>query len=191
MKSSIALIDCNNFYVSCERVFNSSLEGKPVVVLSNNDGCAISCSREAKALGIKVGDPIFKHKQEILRHGVQLCSSNYTLYGDLSDRVMKVLSKFSDELEVYSIDEAFLRFSSRNLPSTEAFAHLIRNEVRQKTGIPVSVGIAVSKTLAKLANRTAKKKLQLNGVCCLIQSNQIQKILAATQVEDKIGRAHV
>lgn len=192
MKSSIALIDCNNFYVSCERVFNSSLEGKPVVVLSNNDGCAISCSREAKALGIKVGDPIFKHKQEILRHGVQLCSSNYTLYGDLSDRVMKVLSKFSDELEVYSIDEAFLRFSSRNLPSTEAFAHLIRNEVRQKTGIPVSVGIAVSKTLAKLANRTAKKKLQLNGVCCLIQSNQIQKILAATQVEDiwGIGRQY-
>ena len=192
MKRSIALVDCNNFYVSCERVFNPALEGKPVVVLSNNDGCAISCSREAKALGIKVGDPIFKHKHEILRQGVQLCSSNYTLYGDLSDRVMNVLSKFSDELEIYSIDEAFLRFPSQNPSNTENFAHLLRTEVRKKTGIPVSVGISANKTLAKLANRIAKKNPELNGVSCLMQNNEIQKALAGTQVENiwGIGRQY-
>lgn len=151
-----ALIDCNSFYVSCERVFRPDLRNKPVVVLSNNDGCVISRSDEAKAIGVKMGEPFFKMK-ELVRDGkVTAFSSNYTLYGDLSDRVMKTLADIVPEIEVYSIDEAFLHLNETHT-DLETLGHTIRNRVKQYTGIPVGVGIAPTKTLAKLANRLSKK----------------------------------
>jgi DNA polymerase V len=152
----LALVDCNNFYASCERVFDPSLRTRPVVVLSNNDGCIVARSAEAKALGLKMGEPYFKVRELLERHKVAVFSSNYTLYGDMSQRVMKTLQQFSPEVEIYSIDEAFLNLEGfRDLPE---LARRIRETVRQWTGIPVSVGIAPTKTLAKLANNTAKKR---------------------------------
>lgn len=151
-----ALIDCNCFYVSCERVFRPDLRGKPVVVLSNNDGCVISRSDEAKAIGIKMGEPFFKMKELVRDKKVTAFSSNYTLYGDLSDRVMKTLASIVPDIEVYSIDEAFLHLNVTHT-DLETLGHTIRNMVRQYTGIPVGVGIAPTKTLAKLANRLSKK----------------------------------
>lgn len=162
----VALIDCNNFYVSCERVFNPKLEGRPVVVLSNNDGCAVARSNEVKALGIKMGQPWFQMEQVARQHGIIALSSNYTLYGDMSARVMSILSGFSDQQEVYSIDECFLGFSGFAPEYLVLHGQKIRTAVRQKTGIPVCVGIASTKTLAKLANHCAKKNLAGNdGVC--------------------------
>lgn len=153
----IALIDCNNFYVSCERMFNPKLEGKPVVVLSNNDGCAVARSNEVKALGIKMGEPWFKMKDIAKQHGIIALSSNYTLYGDLSARVMSVLSTFSPRQEIYSIDECFLDLDGFDLNSLMAYGQSIRQAVKRHVGIPVCVGIAETKTLAKLANHCAKK----------------------------------
>ena len=162
----IALVDCNNFYVSCERVFNPKLEGKPVVVLSNNDGCAVARSNEVKALGVKMGQPWFQMAQLAKQHGIIALSSNYTLYGDMSARVMAILSEFSPDQEVYSIDECFLGLNGFAPGYLVVHGQKIRKAVRQQTGIPVCVGIAETKTLAKLANYCAKKGLSgTDGVC--------------------------
>ena len=163
---SIALVDVNNFYVSCERVFNPKLEGKPVVVLSNNDGCAVARSNEVKALGVKMGTPWFQMQDLARKHGIVAYSSNYTLYADMSNRVMTILSQFSPDQEVYSIDESFLDLTG--IPGDlTSYAQQIRLRIRQWTGLPVCVGIAPTKTLAKLANHIAKKNLEFNGVCNL------------------------
>ena len=162
----IALVDANNFYVSCERMFNPMLEGKPVVVLSNNDGCAVARSNEVKALGIKMGEPWFKMEKFAKQHGIIAYSSNYTLYGDLSARVMSILSTFSPMQEIYSIDECFLDLDGFDPISLVDYAQTIRKTVMQNVGIPVCVGIADTKTLAKLANHCAKKGFAgADGVC--------------------------
>jgi DNA polymerase V len=162
----LALVDCNNFYVSCERVFNPKLEGKPVVVLSNNDGCAVARSNEVKALGIKMGEPWFKMEQVARQHGIIALSSNYTLYGDMSARVMSILSGFSPQQEIYSIDECFLGMDGFDPLSLVDYGQTIRQAVKRNVGIPVCVGIADTKTLAKLANHCAKKGLAgAEGVC--------------------------
>lgn len=180
-----ALVDCNNFYASCERAFNPKLRGRPIVVLSNNDGCVIARSAEAKALGIDMGGPYFKIKEILTRHNVAVFSSNYTLYGDMSARVMETLSQFSPDMEIYSIDEAFLGLKGFNdLP---AHAEKIRATVRQWTGIPVSVGIAPTKTLAKLANQTAKKNAAYNGSCVLDTPATWLPILAKFEVRNIWG----
>ena len=155
-----ALVDCNSFYASCERVFRPDLKDRPVVVLSNNDGCLIALSNEAKALGYKMGDVFFKIKNDLLQKRVAVFSSNYALYGNLSERVMTVLEEFSPELEIYSIDEAFLNL--RGFKDLEARGKLIKYDVERLTGVPVSVGIAPTKTLAKLANHVAKR---FDGQC--------------------------
>jgi DNA polymerase V len=152
-----ALVDCNSFYASCERVFNPMLRRKPVVVLSNNDGCVVALSQEAKDIGIKMGVPIFKIKDLVRAKNVFVYSSNYTLYGDLSARVMQTLSEFSPEMEIYSIDEAFLMLDGFDQTTLAAYGAKIKQTVYQNVGIPVSVGIAPTKTLAKLANKIAKK----------------------------------
>lgn len=162
----LALVDCNNFYVSCERVFNPRLEGKPVVVLSNNDGVAVARSNEVKALGIKMWEPWFKMEKIARQHGIIAYSSNYTLYGDLSARVMSILSTFSPKQEIYSIDECFLDLDGFDPQSLMTYGQMIRQAVKQSLGIPVCVGIADTKTLAKLANHCAKKGLAgADGVC--------------------------
>jgi len=165
---AIALVDCNNFYVSCERVFQPKLEGKPVVVLSNNDGCVVSRSQEVKSLGIKMGVPWFQLKDLAKRHGIIALSSNYTLYADISNRVMRLLSYYCPDQEIYSIDESFLDLTGMvKSPDSSLTEHAqaIRSSIRQGVGIPVCVGIAPSKTLAKLANHVAKKYKQFHGVC--------------------------
>lgn len=167
MKRAIALVDCNNFYVSCERVFNPKLEGRPVVVLSNNDGCAVARSNEVKALGVSMGTPWFQLKDLARRHGIIAYSSNYALYADMSNRVMAILSRFSPHQEVYSIDESFLDLSGFGHRNLTRYSQHIRQTIRQWTGLPVCVGIGSTKTLAKLANHIAKKNAQLDGVCDL------------------------
>ncbi len=174
----IALTDANNFYVSCERVFNPRLEGKPVVVLSNNDACVVARSNEVKALGVKMGTPLFEMRSLVHEHQIQVFSSNYALYGDLSRRVMEVLGQFSSEVEVYSIDEAFLGLAGL---SCEMVAHHMRLTVKQWTGIPVSVGVATTKTLAKIANHQAK---QQGGVCVL---HEAEPLLAQVPVSEVWG----
>ena len=162
----IALVDCNNFYVSCERVFNPKLEGVPVVVLSNNDGVAVARSAEVKALGIKMAEPWFKLEAIAKKHGIVALSSNYTLYGDMSARVMSTLANFSPKQEIYSIDECFLDLNGFSPESLMGYGQKIRQAVRQNIGIPVCVGIADTKTLAKLANHCAKKRYAgHDGVC--------------------------
>lgn len=151
----IALADCNNFYVSCERVFNPSLKNKPVVVLSNNDGCIISRSDEAKKIGIKMGEPVFKIKDLISKYDVQLFSTNFALYGDMSSRVMSLLSQFSPSIEIYSVDEAFIDFSG--IDQRHLVAGNLITKIKKSTGIPISIGVARTKTLAKIANHIAKK----------------------------------
>lgn len=160
-----ALADCNNFYASCERVFNPSLVGRPVVILSNNDGCVIARSNEAKAIGIKMGEPAFKIKEYIEKNNVAVFSSNYVLYGDMSQRVMNTLSTFTPDIEIYSIDEAFLGFHGFTHFNLLEYAKKIRKITTQNTGIPISIGIANTKTLAKVANHFAKKQPQYGGVC--------------------------
>jgi DNA polymerase V len=164
---SIALIDVNNFYVSCERVFNPKLENKPVVVLSNNDGCAISRSNEAKELGIKMGTPWFKLKEFAKQENVTALSSNYTLYLDMSHRVMALLSKFSPDQEVYSVDESFLDLTSFKSKDLIKYGQQIKTKIKQWSGLPVSIGIGSTKTLSKLANHIAKKNPSFKGVCNL------------------------
>jgi DNA polymerase V len=170
---SIALIDVNNFYVSCERVFNPKLCQQPVVVLSNNDGCAISRSNEAKQLGIRMGAPWFEYQKIARQHQVQALSSNYALYADMSNRVMSILHDFSPQQEVYSIDECFLDLTGIH-GELLSYGQQIRQRVLQWTGLPVCVGIASSKTLAKLANHCAKKTTALNGVCNFNQMSRQQ-----------------
>lgn len=181
-----ALVDCNNFYASCERVFNPNLRNKPIVILSNNDGCIIARSNEAKALGLKMGDPYFMVKDKLKQHGVAVFSSNYTLYGDMSARVMQTLEQFSPEIECYSIDEAFLNLQGFKQDLT-TYAVEIRRIVKQWTGIPVSVGIAPTKTLAKIANYLAKKTPELNGVMELNNLAILEMALANTPVQDIWG----
>ena len=180
-----ALVDCNSFYVSCERVFDPSLWGKPVIVLSNNDGNAVALSPEAKALGIPFGAPCFKIRDMIERHGVQVFSSNYTLYGDMSRRVMEVLAGFSPEMEIYSIDEAFLSLRGLRGDLT-GYGREMREAVGRMTGIPVSVGIGPSKTLAKIASRMPKKDSSLQGVFNMADHGA-DAVLEATAVRDVWG----
>jgi len=167
MNSLFALVDVNNFYVSCERVFQPKLEEVPMVVLSNNDGCAVARSAEVKALGVKMGTPWFQMQDLARKHGIQAYSSNYTLYGDMSSRVVQVLKTFTPNLEVYSIDESFLRIETviKQYQDTIELGNKIKQQVKDTTGLPVCVGIGASKTLAKLANHLAKKHKQFAGVC--------------------------
>ena len=183
----IALVDCNNFYVSCERLFNPMLEGKPVIVLSNNDGCAVARSEEAKAIGIKMGAPLFMIEALVREHKVAVFSSNYTLYGDLSSRVMATLANFAPQLEVYSIDEAFLDMNDMKMLDLLKIGTTIRQKVKQDIGIPVCVGIAPTKTLAKMANRYAKKKLRDTGVFYAYNETMIDELLRYTEVADIWG----
>lgn len=183
----IALVDCNNFYASCERVFNPKMNNRPVVVLSNNDGCVIARSNEAKELGIKMGAPAFLMEKELEKNNVAVFSSNYALYGDLSNRVSQVLSNFSPNIEVYSIDECFLDLSGFTYHNLEEYAQLIRQTVFQNTGIPVSVGIAPTKTLAKLANRYAKKNKRQIGVHIINTVEEREYALKATTIQDVWG----
>lgn len=188
----IAIVDCNNFYASCERVFNPKLEGKPVVVLSNNDGCVIARSEEAKALGIEMGALAFEMEDFFAKNNVNVFSSNYTLYGSLSNRVMKTLASFIADVEIYSIDEAFLDLSNYHFVNLTSLAINIRKTVKQNVGIPVTIGIAPTKTLAKMANRYAKKQCRELGVYCLDTPEKTNLILNYTQIGDiwGIGAAH-
>src|SRR5437868_4466517 len=188
MPDPVALVDCNNFYVSCERVFQPELRGRPVVVLSNNDGCVIARSNEAKALGIAMGAPWHLHRDRFAAAGVIVRSSNYTLYGDMSSRVMNVLSRFTPDLEIYSIDEAFLRMGGFGA-QLEAQARALRAVVLQWTGIPVSIGIAPTKTLAKVANRIAKKDAGSEGVLVLLEEAAQDAALARMELTDLWGVA--
>jgi len=181
----IALIDCNSFYVSCERLFNPKIRKKPVVVLSNNDGCIISRSNEAKVLGIKMGEPYFKEKDIIVKNNVQVFSSNYSLYGDISRRVMKTLKRFNSDIEIYSIDEAFLDLSNFSDNEIESVGNEIRSVVLKWTGIPTSIGIAKTKTLSKIANHIAKKKQ--SGVVSLMGIENIDPILEKVEINNVWG----
>ena len=181
----LALVDCNSFYVSCERLFNPRIRKKPVVVLSNNDGCIISRSNEAKALGIKMGEPYFKAKDIIIKNDVQVFSSNYSLYGDLSRRVMRTLKRFNSDIEVYSIDEAFMDLSNFPDNEVEKVAQEIRATVLQWTGIPTSIGIAKTKTLSKVANHIAKKKQ--SGITNFIGVENIDPLLEKVDINDVWG----
>jgi len=187
MAALFALIDCNNFYVSCERVFNPRLEGRPVIVLSNNDGCVVARSNEVKALGIKMGVPVFQVQNLIKAHQIEVYSSNYTLYADMSRRVMETLAQFTPNIEIYSIDEAFLDVSGFRYMNLTEYGRTIRERVKQWTGIPVSVGIGSTKTLAKLANHIAKKSVKAHGVLDLTDSPYLNKALAQTPVGEVWG----
>ena len=184
-KNKIALVDCNSFYVSCERLFNPSLIKKPIVVLSSNDGCIISRSTEAKALGIKMGEPYFKVERIVKKNNVKIFSSNYSLYGDISRRVMKTLKQFSPQIEIYSIDEAFLNLSSIKDENLLEYGNKIRSTILKWTGIPTSIGIATTKTLSKIANHLAKK--EQSGVINLINSKQTDKLLTEIKINDVWG----
>ncbi len=162
-----ALIDCNNFFVSCERIFRPDLEGRPVVVMSSNDGCFVARSDEAKALGIPMGAPVFKHRQLLHDHQVVQFSANFDLYGDISRRITDLLTTITPRIEVYSVDESFLGLSQLQIPDYTAWGHQVREAIRQWIGIPVSIGIAPTKTLAKLASDRGKKAPELNGVLAL------------------------
>ena len=181
----IALVDCNSFYVSCERLFNPKIRKKPVVVLSSNDGCIVSRSNEAKALGIKMGEPYFKAKDIIVKNKVEVFSSNYSLYGDLSRRVMRTLKRFNSDIEIYSIDEAFLDLSNFPDAEVEKVGKEIRETVLQWTGIPTSIGIAKTKTLSKIANHIAKKKT--SGITNLIGIENLDPVLEKVEINDVWG----
>ncbi len=183
-----ALVDCNNFYASCEKLFRPAIASRPVVVLSNNDGCVVARSAEAKALGIKMGVPAFMIKTEIKRHQIEVCSSNYSLYADMSARVMQILEQMSPQVEVYSIDEAFLDLGTLTVHfDLQAYALEIRAKVEQWTGIRTCVGIGPSKTLAKLANYAAKKYPATQGVVDLRDTQRREKLMRITPVEDVWG----
>ena len=184
-KNKIALVDCNSFYVSCERLFNPSINKKPVIVLSSNDGCVISRSTEAKALGIKMGEPYFKVKKIVEQNNVKTFSTNFALYGDISRRVMKTLKQFSPQMEIYSIDEAFLDLSSLKNENLLQHCYKIRETVLKWTGIPTSIGIATTKTLSKAANYIAKK--EKSGVINLVNSKNIDKLLSGIKIKDVWG----
>ena len=188
-----ALVDCNNFYASCERVFNPDLRDKPIVVLSNNDGCVIARSNEAKALGIPMGAPAFKFQQEFDKHKINVFSSNFALYGDMSSRVMSILATYTPIIEIYSVDEAFLKLSGFEYFDLNTYGQKMRYDVNKSTGIPVSIGIAPTKVLAKLANRIAKKySNQLNGTYVIDTEEKRLKALKWLKIGDVwgIGRQH-
>ncbi len=182
-----ALIDCNNFYASCERVFDPRLERRPIVVLSNNDGCVIARSNEAKALGIAMGEPAFKKEDIYAKHNVAVFSSNFALYGDMSQRVMRTLAQHSAAMEIYSIDEAFLDCSGLTADGLDRFGSQLRKTVKQWTGIPVSIGVAPTKTLAKVANHIAKRLPDNSGVCVLEKEETIEYCLKKLPVEKLWG----
>lgn len=182
-----ALADCNNFFASCERVFRPDLQGKPVIVLSNNDGCAIARSNEAKALGIKMGAPFFKIKDIVRRHNVAVFSGNMALYGDMSQRVRWVLEEFAPGIEVYSIDEAFLDLRGMKNIDFDAYAKRISAQCWKMTSIPVSVGIAPTKTLAKIASKLCKQYPKLRGGCYMHRPQDIEKVLRKFPIEDVWG----
>ena len=180
----IALADCNNFYASCERVFSPALKNKPIIVLSNNDGCVIARSNEAKAIGIRMGEPVFKARKIIEQNNVNVFSTNFALYGDMSKRVMSLLSNMSPDTEIYSIDEAFMDFSG--IKDCFKLASEMRNTVAKHTGIPISIGVAKTKTLAKVANYFAKHHTE-KDVCVLYSKNQISGILKSMPVSKVWG----
>lgn len=189
----LALIDCNNFFASCERVFRPDLRGRPVVVLSNNDGCVIARSDESKALGIPMGAPIFKWRETIKRHDVKVFSSNFALYGDMSGRVMNILRRYAPEMEVYSIDEAFLNFDGLDYENLQKYCEDIRKTVLRSTGVPISIGVAETKSQAKMANRIAKKfPERTKGVHIIDTEESLEKALKWLDVGDVwgIGRKH-
>ena len=187
LNRSFALVDCNNFYASCERIFNPKLIGRPIVVLSNNDGCIITRSAEAKALGIKMGEPYFKAKKIIQKNNVKVFSSNYSLYGDISQRVMETLSSFSPEVEIYSIDEAFLGFNGFKNYELNTYCRHMREKIKKWVGIPVSIGLSKTKTLAKMANHLAKKNPNYQGVCILKNKISIENALREMEINDIWG----
>lgn len=183
-----ALVDCNNFYASCEKLFRPDLKDTPVVVLSNNDGCVVARSREAKSLGIKMGVPVFQIKAEMQRHGILAFSSNYALYADLSSRVMRTLEEMAPRIEVYSIDEAFLDLTGiESAISLVEFGQQVRERIGHWIGITVCVGIAPTKTLAKLANHAAKKYPATQGVVDLTNPDRQRRLLALVPVDDVWG----
>lgn len=181
-----ALADCNNFFASCERVFRPELSGRPVIVLSNNDGCAVARSNEAKALGIKMGDPYFKIRDIVEKNGVAVFSGNFALYGDMSRRVQEVLRRYSPAVEQYSIDEAFLDFSGMDC-DFDALAKKISADCLRSTGIPVSVGVAPTKTLAKIASKLCKQYPKLRGGCWMWREADVEKVLRRFPVADVWG----
>ncbi len=187
MQALLALVDCNNFYVSCERVFRPDLIGKPVAVLSNNDGCIVARSQEVKDLGIKMGVPVFQVQHLIKQHNIQLFSSNYSLYADMSARVMSILEEFAPGLEVYSIDEAFLDLTGVCQQDPVAYGQQIRKTVFRTTGIPVCVGLGPTKTLAKLANFAAKKWENTGGVLDLSDPVRREKLMQIVPVSEVWG----
>lgn len=191
MQPAIALLDCNNFYASCERVFDASLQKRPIVVLSNNDGCIISRSAEARRLPVSMGAPLFKVEDFLRENNAAIFSSNYTLYGDMSARVMEHLRSFTPDVEVYSVDEAFLQFDQPQ-KSLNELGNTIREKLLQWTGIPSSIGFAQTKTLAKLANKLAKKSEKADGVLDLYDSPYLNLALERTAIEDVwgIGRSY-
>ena len=182
-----ALVDCNNFYASCERVFDPRLENRPIVVLSNNDGCVIARSNEAKALGIAMGEPAFQKEKVYAKHNVAIFSSNFALYGDMSQRVMRTLAQHSAAMEIYSIDEAFLECGGLTADGLDRFGSQLRKTVKQWTGIPVSIGVAPTKTLAKVANHVAKRLPDNSGVCVLEKDETIEYCLKKLPVEKLWG----
>jgi DNA polymerase V len=190
--NAIALLDCNNFYASCERVFDARLRDKPVVVLSNNDGCVVARSEEAKQIGVTMGSPLFKVESLLDEHDAGVLSSNYALYGDMSNRVMNLLYKFTPEVEIYSIDEAFLSLEPRK-KSLDVLAHSIKEKMYKWTGVPVSIGIAETKVLSKIANKLAKKSHKAKGVLNLYHSPYAEIALKQTDVGEiwGIGRKSV
>lgn len=196
MSKRVVLVDCNNFFVSCERIFNPKLIGKPVVVLSSNDACIIARSNEAKKLGIKMGEPLFKARDTIKKHNVIVYSSNFPLYADISSRVMQTVTHYSTDIEIYSVDESFLYFPNYigdfKSPNDERvyytfYAQMVRKKVKQEVGIPVSIGMGPTKTLAKIANYLAKKNPEYNGVCDFTDHPQLDEILKKIEVADIWG----
>ena len=187
MNRKIGIIDCDSFYVSVERVFNPISEGKPTIVLSNNDGCVIARSKESKELGIKMGEPFFKRRDFMEQHKFSVYSSNYNLYGDMSDRVMSVIKSFVNKLEVYSIDECFVDFSEIPDERLVDTLRLIRSEVKRQTGIPVSIGVGPNKTLAKLTSFIAKQSLTYDGVCSFWDIKNFNYELYNIDVEEVWG----
>lgn len=186
MRNIYALIDCDNFYVSCERVFRPDLIGKPVVVLSNNDGCIVSRSNEAKNLGIQMGTPYFKAEEVIKKNRVSVFSSNYALYSDISSRVVEILKMFSPNIEVYSIDEAFITLNLTNSNFTK-YGKEIRERILKDVGIPTTVGIAYTKTLTKIATKIGKKNIEYGGVLSLLNEKDDDMYLEMVDVEDIWG----
>lgn len=183
-----ALVDCNNFYASCERVFQPHLIGKPIVILSNNDGCIISRSYEAKDLGIAMGAPEFKVRQELKKNNVYVFSSNYALYGDLSSRVMKILESFTPNVEVYSIDEAFLNFDGMTISDYQDYGIQMKNRIQKWLSIPICVGFAPTKALSKVANKIAKKYQERTQGSYVIDTDEKRiKALKWTKIEDVWG----